>query len=577
MSQSMGSTSNHKVRSRSIVLLAFYSFLGVAFLQSASKEAVRGKRGMVVSADEFASRVGIEILKKGGNAVDAAVAVGFTLAVTFPQAGNIGGGGFMVIRMADGRTTTIDFREKAPSAARRDMYLDEQGNFQPTRSQVGHLSAGVPGSVAGLLYALEHFGTRKREHVLQPAIDFAERGFPVSYRLADALKADLQNLSLFPATRKIFTKNGEPFEEGDLLVQKDLAETLKRIKKQGRDGFYKGKTADLIVREMKRGGGLITHDDLESYQAVERPPVRGFYRGYEIISMGPPSSGGVALIQLLNLLEPFDVRSMGFASSRSVSLMVEAMKLVYADRAAFLGDSDFYPVPVQKLISKEYARERRKLLDTTRAVPSSQISHGVIPLPEGSETTHYCVVDRWGNAVSVTTTINSWFGSMVVVEGAGFLLNNEMDDFSAKPGVPNQYGLLGGEANSIQPGKRMLSAMTPTIVVKDDHPFLITGTPGGSTIITTVLQVITNIIDHGMRLQEAIDAPRIHHQWYPDTLLYEKFGLAHDALENLRARGYHLKQREGYQGRAEGILIDRQKGLYFGATDPRGYGAAIGY
>lgn len=560
-----------------LLIAVLLSILWRPFLAAASKDAVRGKKGMVVSADEFASRVGIEVLKRGGNAVDAAVAVGFTLAVTFPQAGNIGGGGFMVIRMADGRTTTIDFREKAPLAAHRDMYLDEQGNFQPQKSEVGHLSVGVPGSVAGLLYALEKYGTRKREQVIQPAIDFAERGFPISYRFAEALKADLKNLSLYPATRKIFTRNGQPYEEGDLLVQKDLAETLKRIKKSGRDGFYRGRTADLIVREMKRGGGLMTHEDLQAYQPVERPPVRGTYRGYEIISMGPPSSGGIALIQLLNLLEPFDLRAMGFASSKTVSLMAEAMKLVYADRAEYLGDSDFYPVPVQKLISKEYAAERRKLLDTTHAVPSSQVSHGVISLREGTETTHYCVIDRWGNAVSVTTTINSWFGSMVVVEGAGFLLNNEMDDFSAKPGVPNQYGLLGGEANSIQPGKRMLSAMTPTIVLKDGHPFLITGTPGGSTIITTVLQVIINIVDHGMRLQEAIDAPRIHHQWYPDTLLYEKFGLANDVIENLRARGYHLKMREGYQGRAEGILIDRQRGLYLGATDPRGYGAAVGY
>lgn len=564
-----------RIRTSLSVLLACSILFST--LHGASKDAVRGKKGMVVSADEFASRVGIEILKKGGNAVDAAVAVGFALAVTFPQAGNIGGGGFMVIRMADGRTTTIDYRERAPAAATRDMYLNEQGEFVSSRSEVGHLSAGVPGSVAGLLYALEKYGTRKREQVIQPAIDFAGRGFPISYRFADALKSDVKNLSLFPATRKIFTKNGQPYEEGDILVQKDFAETLKRIKKSGRDGFYKGKTADLIVREMKRSGGLITHSDLEEYQPVERPPVRGTYRGFEIISMGPPSSGGIALIQLLNLLEPYDIRTLGFGSSKTVSLMAEAMKLVYADRAQYLGDSDFYPVPIEQLISKIYANERQKLLDTTRAIPSSRISHGAVTVREGSETTHYSIVDRWGNAVSVTTTINSWFGSMVVVDGAGFLLNNEMDDFSAKPDVSNQYGLLGGEANAIQPGKRMLSAMTPTIVLKDEQPYLITGSPGGPTIITTVLQVICNVIDHKMPIQEAIDAPRIHHQWYPDTLMYEKRGMVKDVLENLKARGYSLKEREGHQGRAEGIIIDRQRGLYLGVTDPRGYGAAVGY
>ncbi|HWP81948.1 MAG TPA: gamma-glutamyltransferase [Bacteroidota bacterium] len=543
----------------------------------ASKDPVRGRKGMVVSADEFASRVGIEILKKGGNAVDAAVAVGFTLAVTFPQAGNIGGGGFMVIRMADGRTTTIDYREKAPAAAHRDMYLDEAGNFVSAKSEMGHLSAGVPGSVAGLLYALEKYGTRRREQVMQPAIDFAERGFPVSYRLAGSLKEDLEKLSMFPATKKIFTKNGTAYEEGDILVQRDLAETLKRIQRLGRDGFYKGRTADLIVREMQRGGGLITHADLESYQPVERPPILGSYRGYEIVSIGPPSSGGIALVQLLNLLEGFDLRATGFGSSKTIALMAEAMKLVYADRAQYLGDSDFYPVPIEKLISKEYAAERRRLIDTVKATPSSQVAHGSVEIREGSETTHYSIVDRWGNAVSVTTTINSWFGSFVVVEGAGFLLNNEMDDFSAKPGVPNQYGLLGGEANAIEPGKRMLSAMTPTIVLKDQKPFLLVGSPGGSTIITTVLQVITNVIDFGMHIQEAIDAPRIHHQWYPDTLMYEKRGMVVDVLENLKRRGYALRERDGYQGRAEGIVIDAERGLYLGATDPRGYGSAIGY
>lgn len=558
-------------------LFVLLVFVLVDPILTASRPPVRAKHGMVVSADEFASKIGVEILKRGGNAVDAAVAVGFALAVTFPQAGNIGGGGFMVIRMADGRTTTIDYREKAPAAASRDMYLDEKGEFVPARSQEGHLSAGVPGSVAGLLYALEKYGTMERQRILQPAIDLAARGFRINYRLADALKEELKNLARYPSTKKIFTKKGMPFEEGNRLVQRDLAATLRRIQMYGRNGFYKGRTADLIVAEMKRGAGLITRKDLEAYQPVERPPIRGTYRGYEIISMGPPSSGGIALVQLLNLLEPFNIAASGFSSSKTISLMAEAMKLVYADRAEFLGDPDFYPVPVDVLISKDYAEKRRKLVDTTKATPSREISHGNITVREGSETTHYSIVDRWGNAVSVTTTLNSWFGSMVVVQGAGLLLNNEMDDFSAKPGVPNQYGLLGTEANAIQPNKRMLSSMTPTIVLKNNQPFLVVGSPGGSTIITTVLQIILDVVDFRMNIQEAIDAPRIHHQWYPDTLLYERRSLPMDVLVNLQKRGYALVERRGYQGRAEGIIVDKERGFLFGATDPRGYGAAVGY
>lgn len=563
-----------------LILLLFFlgtsSFLGETLI-SASKEPVRGRNGMVVSAETHASQIGIDILKKGGNAVDAAVAVGFALAVTFPQAGNIGGGGFMVIRMADGRTTTIDFREKAPLRAYRDMFIDDRGELIPKRSLVGHLAAGVPGSVAGLLLALEKYGTMTKKQIIMPAVALAEKGFRVSRRFAEWLKADSAQLVLYPNTKKIFTKNGMPFQEGDIFIQKDLAGTLRRVISHGSDGFYKGKTADLIVGEIKRGGGLITHEDLRLYKAVERPAVRGLYRGFDVISMGPPSSGGIALIQLLNILEGYDTQSKGFGSSWILSRMAEAMKLVYADRAEHLGDPDFFPVPIDWLISKEYANDRRKKIDTLRAVPIKQISSGIPPSKESEETTHYCVIDRWGNAVSVTTTINSWFGSLVTVDGAGFLLNNEMDDFSAKPGVPNQFGLVGGEANSIQPQKRMLSAMTPTIILKTNESYLITGTPGGSTIITTVLQVIMNVIDFKMNIQEAIDAPRIHHQWLPDTLYYEKSGLVYDVLENLIQRGYNLKERNGTQGRAEGILVDRTMKYFFGATDPRGYGAAIGY
>jgi len=566
-----------KTVARMLLALCILLFTSAQFLMSAAKHPVRAKHGMVVSADELASNVGVEILKKGGTAVDAAVAVGFALAVTFPGAGNIGGGGYMVIRMNDGKTATIDYREKAPAKASRDMFLDQNGHFVPEGSQEGYLSSGVPGSVAGLLYALETYGTLNRKTVLQPAIDLARKGFRINGELAEDLRADLKVLSRFPSSMKIFTKGGIPYEEGDLLVQKDLAETLKRIQQYGRDGFYKGKTADLIVAEMQRGGGLITADDLQSYQAVERPPIYGTYRGCKIVSMGPSSAGGICLVEMLNLLEPFNIAGDGFASSRTVSFMAEAMKLAYADRSQYLGDSDFYPVPVSRLISKEYAEERGRLLDSTRATPSRTISPGVIPLKEGTHTTHYSVVDRWGNAVSVTTTVNSWFGNKIVVGGAGFFLNNEMDDFSAKPGVANIYGLVGGEANSIQPGKRMLSSMTPTIVLKDDKPFLVVGSPGGSTIITTVLQVILNVIDHRMNIAEAIDAPRIHHQWQPDTLYYEKYGLAKDVIENLEKRGYYVRHRRGTQGMAEGIIVDRKDGLLYGASDSRGFGAAVGY
>ncbi len=542
----------------------------------ASRKPVKAFNGMVVSSDSIATAVGVEILKKGGNAVDAAVAVGFVLAVTYPQAGNIGGGGFMVIRMANGETVTIDYREKAPLKAHRDMFLDENGNFVPEKSQIGYLSVGVPGSVAGLLLALEKYGTMSRKEVLNPAIKLAEKGFIVNEGLANAFKNAFEHFKKFPSTMKYFSKNGEPYKAGDRLGQKDLAKVLKLIRDKGRDGFYKGKVADLIVAEMKRGGGLITYEDLENYQPVIRKPVVGNYRGYEIISMGPPSSGGVCLIELLNILENFDLKKYGFGSSYTIHYLVEAMRRVYADRAEYLGDPDFVQIPLEKLLSKEYAKSLANEIDTFYATPSSKIIRSVSPPLEGSNTTHYSVVDKWGNVVSVTTTINSYFGSMVVVDGAGFFLNNEMDDFSASPGVPNQFGLLGSEANSIQPGKRMLSSMTPTIVLKDKKPFLVLGSPGGSTIITSVLQVILNVIDFGMNIQEAVDAPRVHHQWYPDVVYYERRSLPLDVLENLEKRGHKLVERAGFQGEVQAILID-DNGVKYGAADPRGYGLAMGY
>jgi gamma-glutamyltranspeptidase/glutathione hydrolase len=546
------------------------------FSESASRRPVKALNGMVVSSDSLATQVGVEILKKGGNAVDAAVAVGFALAVTYPQAGNIGGGGFMVIRMANGETVTIDFREKAPMKASENMFLDENGNFVPEKSQVGHLSVGVPGSVAGLLLALEKYGTMSRREVLEPAIELAEKGFIVNEGLANAFKNAFEHFKKFPSTMRYFSKNGQPYSAGDRLVQKDLAKVLKLIRDKGRDGFYKGKVADLIVEEMKRGGGLITYEDLENYQPVLRKPVVGNYRGYEIISMGPPSSGGVCLIELLNILENFDLKKYGFGSSYTIHYLVEAMKRVYADRAEYLGDPDFVQIPLDKLLSKEYAKELASEIDTFYATPSSRIIRSVSPTSEGVHTTHYSVVDRWGNVVAVTTTINSYFGSMVVVDGAGFFLNNEMDDFSAKPGAPNQFGLLGSKANSIQPGKRMLSSMTPTIVLKNGKPFLVLGSPGGSTIITSVLQVILNVVDFGMNIQEVVDSPRIHHQWYPDQIFFERRGLPRDVIENLERRGHKLVERVGYQGEVQAILID-ENGVKYGAVDPRGYGLAMGY
>ena len=562
---------------KSFSVFALIVLLLASSLCFASKRPVRARHGMVVSADVLASKVGVQILQSGGNAVDAAVGVGFALAVTFPGAGNIGGGGFMVIRMADGRTTTIDYREKAPSAARQNMFLDEKGNFVPEKSQDGYLASGVPGSVAGLTYALEHYGSVDRRKVMQPAIDLAAKGFRLGHEFTDELKSELRMLNRYPSTRKVFTNDGKPLEEGFVFVQKDLARTLQRIQKFGKNGFYTGQTADLIVAEMKRGGGLISLDDLHSYQAIERPAMRGTYRGYEIVSMGPPSSGGMVLLEMLNLLEPYPLASYGFGSSKAIAAMTEAMKIAYADRAEFMGDADFYPVPVDRIISREYAAERRALLDTTKATPSRQISHGAIEVKEGMHTTHYSIVDQWGNAVSVTTTINSWYGNKVVVDGAGFFLNNEMDDFAAKAGTPNQFGLVGGAANSVQPNKRMLSAMTPTIVLKDNQPYLVLGSPGGSTIITSVFQVVVNVLDHHMNVGEANDAPRFHHQWLPDTLEYERFGFPRDVVGNLEQRGYVVRQRGGTLGRVEAILIDRKNGFLYGSTDPRGYGAAVGY
>jgi gamma-glutamyltranspeptidase / glutathione hydrolase len=545
------------------------------------KSQVSGKNGMVVSASKYVSQVGIDILENGGNAVDAAVAMGFALAVTYPQAGNIGGGGFMVIRTKDNLITSIDYREKAPIASTRDMFLDAGGNFLPEKSQVGHLSAGVPGSVAGMLFALEKYGTMKREDVLTPAVKLAEDGFEIEDRFAESLNSNFNNFSRFPSTKKVFTKSGLNYNAGELFIQKDLANTLKLISIHGRDGFYSGIVAELIEKEMQQAGGIITKQDLLDYNPVERKPVSTNYKGYEIYSMAPPSSGGIALIQLLNMIENEQIPNRNSAYygaeefSAYIHVMTESMKRVYADRSEFLGDPDFWKVPVNGLINEKYSQERRKEIKET-ATPSGEIKPGSVQVYESDQTTHYSVIDKDGNMVSVTTTLNNTYGSYVVVDGAGFLLNDEMDDFASKPGEPNMFGLVGNEANAIQPGKRMLSSMTPTIILKDGNPFMVVGSPGGGKIITSVFRVIVNVIDFSMALDSAIDLPRFHHQWLPEYIQYESGAFDDEVLTKLREKGHELKQVSDF-GRVEGILIDWKNHMYYGHSDRRGYGKALGY
>lgn len=551
---------------KSLIFFLFLFFSNISFSQDYFRN------GMVSSADEYASQVGIEILKKGGNAIDAAVGVGFALAVTYPGAGNIGGGGFMLIHLKDGKNISIDYREKAPIAAFKNMYLDSNGNVVDGLSTTGHLAGGVPGSVAGLLYALEHYGTMSRQQVMQYAIDLAENGFKIHKRLAENLNSQQKEFQRFPSTMEIF---GGHFKEGQLLIQKDLAKTLRRISEQGKDGFYKGETADLISEEMRTGYGIVTKSDLESYEAKERTPLVGSYRGYEVISMPPPSSGGICLLYLLNILENYDIKSLGFHSAETVNFMTEAMRRVYADRSQYMGDPDFVQVPSDVLISKDYAKQRMTDFEQNKAGNSKDIQPGNITKKESTETTHYCVVDKDGNLVSTTTTINDNFGSKLVIKGAGFFWNNEMDDFVSKPGAPNMYGLVGSEANSIAPQKRMLSSMTPTIIMKDNKPFMVVGSPGGGRIITSVLQTIINVIDFNMSIADAIDAPRFHHQWLPDEIQIEKDVFNGDIKSSLKKMGYSLKEIPEF-GRVEGILF-KDDGSFTGHSDRRGYGKAIGY
>jgi len=559
-------------RIKSILIL--FLFLSTSVF-AGNGNPVRAKHGMVVTASDLASDVGIEILKKGGNAVDAAVAVGFSLAVTYPNAGNICGGGFMVIHLSNGTNTTLDFREMAPLAAYEKMYLDSLGNFVPSLSQEGWTSTGVPGTVAGLIYALEKYGTMKLKDVIQPAIDLAEKGFVLSYKSAETINYSYNDFMKIESSRKIFTNNEKKFEEGNLFVQKDLANTLKLIRDKGKDVFYKSELAQKIVAESQKNGGLFTQKDFENYRIMERKPVEGTYHGYKIISMGPPSSGGICLIEALNVLENYSFKKESWNGSEYLHTLVEVMKHIYADRAEHMGDADFYPVPVDFLISKRYAAKIKETIHK-EAVPSLLIAASKINEHESKETTHYSVADQFGNAVSTTYTLNGAFGNKIVVEGLGCLLNNEMDDFSAKPGVPNQFGLVGSKANSIQPQKRMLSSMTPTIILKNDKPFMVVGSPGGSTIITSVLQVILNVLDFNMNINDAINAPRIHHQWLPDKIDYEPFSLSEDVKTNLIKRG-HIFGNEQSLGRVEGIVIDNNTNTFLGTSDPRGYGKAAGY
>lgn len=532
-----------------------------------------GSRGMAVSTDSLASATGLAVLLEGGNAIDAAVAVHFALAVVYPQAGNLGGGGFMLVRTADGREATLDFRERAPLAAGRDMYVGEDGKVGSS-SRTGHLAAGVPGSVAGMAKAHRRFGRLAWDRLLEPARRLAADGFPVSRRLHDALTAQAERFSRFPATAAIFLPDGRPPTQGTVLRQPDLARSLEAISAAGADVFYRGWIADSVVAEMERGGGLISKRDLEEYRAIWRRPIVIEYADRRLISMGPPSGGGVVLGEMLGMLERFDLRGLAYRSADEIHLMVEAMRRAYADRNRYLGDSDFVSVPIDRLLSPSYLDSLGKTIDPARTTPSEP---GVAAGPESTQTTHYSIVDSAGNAVAVTTTINGSFGSAVVVRGAGFLLNNEMDDFTTRPGEPNMYGLVQGESNSIAPGKRMLSAMTPTIVIAPDgRTELVTGTPGGPTITTSVLQVVVAQLDHGLGAQQAVNAPRVHHQHIPDLLRYERGGLEPSVIEELERRGHRLEERAGFSGDVQSIWV-APDGVRYGAADPRGGGAALGY
>jgi len=548
-----------------------------AILEGERFHPVQGTQGMVATSHTLATEVALNVLKDGGNAIDAAVAAGFALAVTQPRSGNIGGGGFLVYSPGNGDAPeAIDYRETAPAAATETMFQDQDGNVVSERSRFSHKAAGVPGTVAGLALALERHGTLSLRQALAPAIRLAREGFVVPHRFTEGLEQARERLERWPATRATFYKeDGSAPQPGEVFRQPELADTLQRIAEQGVKGFYEGETAQLIVAEMQRGEGLITLEDLRNYEPAVRQPVHGTYRGFDIYSMSPPSSGGAHIVQILNILEDYPIGDWGHNSANTIHHMAEAMKLAYADRSEYLGDTDFVAVPLHGLTSKGYADQLRKSIKANKARPASEIAPGKPGPWESPETTHFSVVDRWGNAVSNTYTINFSYGSGITVAGAGFLLNNEMDDFSAKPGVPNAYGLIGGEANKVEPGKRMLSSMSPTIVRKDGRNYLVTGSPGGSRIITTTLQVIMNVIDHNMNIQTAVSAPRIHHQWLPDEIRVEQ-GISPDTLDLLRARGHTINTGSA-MGAIQSILIGEDGTLYGGADPRRSTSSAMGF
>jgi gamma-glutamyltranspeptidase/glutathione hydrolase len=550
---------------------------------AATREPVRAQNAIVASQHELASKIGAEVMKKGGNAVDAAIATAFALAVVYPEAGNLGGGGFMLIRLADGRNAAIDYREEAPAAATRDIFVDRNGELIKGEgsSTVGYRAAGVPGTVAGLEMAFQKYGSGKITwaELIEPARKLAADGYVLSYRLAELFKSYKKNLEPYEDSKRIFLNNGNYFREGDRLKQPDLAATLARIQKAGAKDFYEGETARLIAADMRRHNGLITEADLKNYRAKERTPFVGSYRGYPVVVMPPPSSGGVLLLQVLNVLEGYDVRSMGWSSSEKYHVLIEAMRRAFADRSEFMGDPDFVNVPFKKLISKEYAAAVRQTIDLTKASRSADIKAGDLSgVKEPTETTHFTVADQNGNVVSNTYTINDLYGSGVTAKGTGVLLNDEMDDFAARPGKPNMFGLIQGERNKIEPHKRPLSSMTPTIVLrKDNSPWFAVGARGGPRIITAVLQTVINVIDHDMDIQQAVDSPRLHQQWLPDEIAFEPFGLSTDTRRALEKLGHKFAAKPSYVASATGVMIEAQTSVKFGAVDSRGDGAAVGY
>ena len=566
---------------KSFALLTSVFFIGNLYLNElpiieykSINHPIIDNDGMVVSQRMIASEVGAEILRQGGNAVDSAVATGLALAVVLPRAGNISGGGFMVIHLKDDdKTLTIDYREKAPAAAHRDLFLDENGDYDRNKAQFSLLSAGVPGSIAGFYYALNNYGTMSWQEVLKPSIKLAEEGFVIPHDLANTLasKRYRERLSSDPAASKVFYKaDGSLYQAGEILIQNDLASTLKKISKFGPDAFYRGDIAKLIAREMQLNGGLITLEDLDNYNIVEREPLVGSYKGFKIVSMPPSSSGGTHLIQMLNMLEEFPIKEMGFGSSETIHILAEVMKRAYADRSKYLGDSDFYKVP-SSLTSKDYARLLNENISSDIITPSSEVSPGD-PYPfESPDTTHFSVMDAYGNAVSNTYTLNFSYGSGKMIPGTGMLINNEMDDFSSKPGTPNGYGLLGSEANAIEGNKRPLSSMTPTIIFKDDEPYMVFGSPGGSRIITTVLQVALNVMDHDMNIAQAVHSPRIHHQWLPEVLMIEK-GFGSDTEKLLEQKGYRLYP-SSTMGSIQAIM--KEGNYFYGSADPRRPSAGV--